>query len=239
MSESRTELLAWLNDLCQINQAKIEQCGSGVAHCVIMDSIYRDVPMSKVKFGAKHEYEYVSNFKVLQAVFDKHKIDNTIPVERLMKCRFQDNLEFLQWMKKYWDQYYPGGPYDALGRRKAPSPHMPGPGSAGVKKAMSNSHMSRSTASTTSASTARKTTAPPRAAAAAGPLNNNEDAIQQVEKEREFYFSKLREIELYIQTRTEAGIDDHMDATFKEVQAIMYKTEDGFEIPETAEEATF
>ncbi|OAJ44147.1 hypothetical protein BDEG_27413 [Batrachochytrium dendrobatidis JEL423] len=245
-----------------------------------MDSIYRDVPMSKVKFGAKHEYEYVSNFKVLQAVFDKHKIDNTIPVERLMKCRFQDNLEFLQWMKKYWDQYYPGGPYDALGRRKgevvggntmrhsaikAPSPHMPGPGSAGVKKAMSNSHMSRSTASTTSASTARKTTAPPRAAAAAGPLNNNEDAIraelvaeyqkmttqmtqqmqelkltvEQVEKEREFYFSKLREIELYIQTRTEAGIDDHMDATFKEVQAIMYKTEDGFEIPETAEEATF
>ncbi|KZZ96444.1 Calponin-domain containing protein [Ascosphaera apis ARSEF 7405] len=31
----------------------------------------------------------------------------------------QDNLEFLQWIKRFWDQNYPGGEYDALGRRKA------------------------------------------------------------------------------------------------------------------------
>lgn len=40
-----------------------------------------------------------------------------VPVERLVKCKFQDNLEFLQWMKKYWDTYYPGGHYDAVARR--------------------------------------------------------------------------------------------------------------------------
>lgn len=29
----------------------------------------------------------------------------------------QDNLEFLQWMKKFWDANAPGGPgYDAHGR---------------------------------------------------------------------------------------------------------------------------
>ncbi len=73
------------------------------------------MPLSKVKFNAKHEYEYVQNFKILQAAFDKHKvffmgliskiyqkIDNAIPVERLIKCKFQDNLEFLQMMKKLW-----------------------------------------------------------------------------------------------------------------------------------------
>ena len=30
----------------------------------------------------------------------------------------QDNLEFLQWLKRFWDQNYPGGEYDAVGRRK-------------------------------------------------------------------------------------------------------------------------
>lgn len=33
-----------------------------------------DVNMTKVKFDTKHEYEYVSNFKVLQHTFDKHKL---------------------------------------------------------------------------------------------------------------------------------------------------------------------
>jgi len=117
MSESRTELLAWLNDLLQINYTKVEQCGTGAAHCQIIDSVFGDVQMGKVKFAAKHEYEYVANYKVLQTAFDKHKIDKIIPIERLTKCKFQDNLEFLQWMKKYWDTYYPGGPYDAQARR--------------------------------------------------------------------------------------------------------------------------
>ncbi|KAJ3097331.1 hypothetical protein HDU97_004942 [Phlyctochytrium planicorne] len=43
MSESRTELLAWMNDLLQLGYTKVEQCGTGAAHCQIMDSIFRDV----------------------------------------------------------------------------------------------------------------------------------------------------------------------------------------------------
>lgn len=37
--------------------------------------------MSKVKMNAKHEYEYLGNFKILQTVFKQKKIDkvrNTI-----------------------------------------------------------------------------------------------------------------------------------------------------------------
>ena len=43
MSESRTELLAWLNELTQLGYTKVEQCGTGAAHCMVMDSIYKDV----------------------------------------------------------------------------------------------------------------------------------------------------------------------------------------------------
>ena len=30
----------------------------------------------------------------------------------------RDNLEFLQWMKRFWDQNYGGQPYDAVARRR-------------------------------------------------------------------------------------------------------------------------
>lgn len=105
MGESRTELLQWVNDLLQINYTKIEQMGTGGAYCQIIDSIYGsscfnivcqdivtidllyapvshsflplsgDVPMGRVKLNAKHEYEYLANFKILQNLFKAHKID--------------------------------------------------------------------------------------------------------------------------------------------------------------------
>ncbi|CAG8453079.1 8876_t:CDS:2 [Ambispora gerdemannii] len=230
--ESRTELLAWINDLLQINYTKIEQMGTGAAHCQIFDSIFGDVQMNKVKFVAKHEYEYVANFKVLQNAFDKHKIDKMVPVERLVKCKFQDNLEFLQWVKKYWDTFYPGGPYDALARR--------GPGNNPSKTV------------TGSAGTSR--VAPKRATAAAGgaahhavsavgasssfdqvqilELNKQVEelkvTVDGLEKERDFYFGKLRDIEILVQQSIEEAPDNQL---LKEIQAILYSTEDGFEVP--------
>lgn len=35
-----------------------------------------------------------------------------------MKAKYQDNLEMLQWIKRYFDLNYNGAPYDALARRK-------------------------------------------------------------------------------------------------------------------------
>ncbi|KAJ3234374.1 hypothetical protein HDU78_005868 [Chytriomyces hyalinus] len=265
MGESRTELIAWINDLSQLGLTKIEQCGTGIIHCVIMDSIYRDVPLKKVKFNAKHEYEYIANFKVLQAIFDKHKIDQHIPIERLAKCKMQDNLEFLQWMKKYWDQFYPGGAYDALARRAS----SPG-GAASV------SNMSRSTTSKGSANSIatgmKKTLSTPSVAAAAPAAKRsvsrggttatgtaakrNQEleeeyqrnmaemtqqtmelklTVEQVEKEREFYFTKLRAIEVFVQEQMEnvgaMGVGDVLE----HIQAIMYQVEEGFEIPDPVE----
>jgi RP/EB family microtubule-associated protein len=119
MAESRQELLAWVNELLMLDLTKIDQCGTGAVYCQLMDSINLDVPMSKVRFDVNSEYQYLNNFKILQSIFTRHKIDRSIPVERLVKCRFQDNLEFLQWMRKYWEQNFPGHDYDPLARRKA------------------------------------------------------------------------------------------------------------------------
>lgn len=42
-------------------------------------------------------------------------------MDKLIKCKMQDNLEFLQWLKKYWDAHFPGGEYDPVARRNGQS----------------------------------------------------------------------------------------------------------------------
>lgn len=40
-----------------------------------------------------------------------------IPTEKLIKGKFQDNFEFLQWFKKFFDANYDGHEYDPVAMR--------------------------------------------------------------------------------------------------------------------------
>ncbi|KAG9076338.1 hypothetical protein FRC06_009559 [Ceratobasidium sp. 370] len=249
VGESRTELLQWLNELLQLNYSKIEQCGTGGAYCQILDSIYGDVPMQKVKMNAKHEYEFLANYKVMQLFFKQKKIDKPIPIEKLVKCKMQDNLEFLQWMKRYWLSTYGGQPYDAVARRRgAPTdtpatiaPLRAGPGlsastSGGIKGR-------RTPLGGTRAGSATSGVAPEVLAGLQAQVKEMSAHLEGLEKERDFYFAKLRDIEILVQQQLEVlegeGKDD---TTLREIQKILYSTEDGFEVPDTVavdEEETF
>jgi RP/EB family microtubule-associated protein len=114
----KATLLRWINDFFKLNYTKVEQCASGALHCQILDACFPgQVPLQKVNFDAKFDYEFVQNFKVFQDVFTKQGITKHVPVEKLIKAKFQDNLEFLQWMKHFFDAKYNGAPYDAVARR--------------------------------------------------------------------------------------------------------------------------
>jgi len=174
--------------------------------------------------------------------FSKHGIERTVPVESLVKCKMQDNLEFLQWSKRYWDQYYPGGEYDAVGRRKASG-----------APALGSSTTTSSSTPRVAASGARRAAPPntvaPRTRTPAGGTANGAavQALQQekaaltetvagLERERDFYFSKLRDIELLIQQAMEAEPELEKDeGLLKQIQTILYSTEEGFEIPAETE----
>ncbi|KXS20194.1 hypothetical protein M427DRAFT_52445 [Gonapodya prolifera JEL478] len=268
---SRSELVNWVNDLLQLNYTKIEQLGTGAAYSQILDSIFGDVPVRKCKFDSRQEFEYIANYKVLQETFHKHGIDKNIPVERLVKCKFQDNLEFLQWIKRFWDTHYQGGTYDAPARR-AGTPTLPKPASR-PSSAQSRPALARSsTASSTGKARATPSPGPMVRQGSASGINGRSRTgtpdsgagiaagrvdewaskfhaaqtqiaaltnqltelrvqVDGLEKERDFYFGKLRDIEIACSAQIEAGIDSEHDSFIKKLQGILYATEDGFEIP--------
>ncbi|KAI8841801.1 hypothetical protein BJ741DRAFT_529307 [Chytriomyces cf. hyalinus JEL632] len=244
MAESKTELLAWLNQLLSLNYSAVEQCGSGSAFCQMIDSIYGTVPLTRVKFETKNEYDYISNYKVLQGVFNKHKIERNIPIDKLVKCRYADNLEFLQWMKKYWDTYYPGGEYYAQQRREMAMKQKP-------RTPTTKSPISRSLTSPTQASQARASVQPKQGSKpgvqarepSTRPNSSKNDIQRQVaelqaeadtlERERNFYYLKLRDLEVLVLEKMEVAINKYNkqnddNTVWREIQSILYATEEGF-----------
>jgi RP/EB family microtubule-associated protein len=147
----------------------------------------------------------------------------------------QDNLEFLQWSKRYWDQYFPGGDYDAVARRRGSGAPPPAAASAGRT---STGAARRGTTPTTGGRVAKVGIGGGAGSAALQQENNTlKETVQGLERERDFYFSKLRDIELLVQQACEEDpeIEKQEDGLIKHIQTILYSTEDGFEIPAEAE----
>jgi RP/EB family microtubule-associated protein len=63
----RGELLSWANETFGLSLTKVEQCATGALYCQIIDAVFPGtISMAKVRWGAKHDYEFVENYKILQ-----------------------------------------------------------------------------------------------------------------------------------------------------------------------------
>lgn len=161
--------------------------------------------------------------------FAKHGVERPVPVQSLIKCKMQDNLEFLQWSKRYWDQYYPGGDYDALARRPRNASAAAVQPAAVSRTSGAGTGAARRGTTPTTAPPARRAGAGGPAASAAVVQENTmlKETVQGLERERDFYFSKLREIEVLLQHAVDADpeIEKDEDGLIKSIQAILYSTE--------------
>jgi len=248
---SRHDMLAWVNDCLSSKYTKIEEMCTGSAYCQFMDMLFPgSVALKKVKFKTNLEHEYIQNFKILQNAFKKVNVDKIVPVDKLMKARFQDNFEFIQWFKKFFDANYGGQDYDAVNARGGQGMGLGKPGGTPLNgsrmpAARTNGSSRMPTNGSRMPVQSRNSTGarPPVNRGMHQPVTNgavsaqieelgaqlleSKLTIEGLEKERDFYFSKLRDIEVIAQEHESEGGE-----LVAKTLAVLYQTEDGFAVPE-------
>nr|XP_026691082.1 microtubule-associated protein RP/EB family member 1 isoform X5 [Ciona intestinalis] len=241
---SRQELVAWVNDSLELNISKIEHLCTGAVYCQFMNMLFGNkMHMKKVKWGSKLEHEYIANFKLLQDCFLKTGVDKVVPIEKLVKGRFQDNFEFVQWFKKFFDANYQGQDYDAKYMRGGAGLAVSG----GAKSQFKPRVETKRTAAPNprSSASSRTTVAPQRIPSASSAATNQElsalrleleeqkeqnrefqSSVEALEKERDFYFGKLRDIEMICQeVEQQEEMGEDVKLPFNKITTVLYATE--------------
>eukprot|EP00931_Biecheleriopsis_adriatica_P105871 TRINITY_DN80397_c0_g1_i1.p1 TRINITY_DN80397_c0_g1~~TRINITY_DN80397_c0_g1_i1.p1 ORF type:complete len:272 (+),score=64.40 TRINITY_DN80397_c0_g1_i1:25-840(+) len=246
---SRTELLSWLNSTFQLNVSKVEQCANGAVYCQIIDACHPGaVLMKKVNWAAKDEHQCVPNFKVLQQAFDKVNIARHIEVDKLVRGKYQDNLEMLQWIKTYYDRSEQSADYNALARRwsdNLPEWARPADGSCPPPRPPS-----RPSATSPDGKVQPRQSVTGRSKVIGGNgyagrtgsefalLQEEHERLREevvdlkitvdgLETERDFYFQKLRDVEILCQAWEERPDPNMTVSKFAaEIQRILYAKDD-------------
>ncbi|ODQ47082.1 hypothetical protein PICMEDRAFT_21440, partial [Pichia membranifaciens NRRL Y-2026] len=249
---SKSALLEWINAYFDINYTKIEQCGNGAVYCMIFNALYPNIiNVSRIHRSPSSEFETLTNYKLLQHGFNKVRISRDVNVEKLMRCRLQDNLEFLQWLGKLWCEHNKDFTFSGstsrpasrrtssigvdrnptskpLGSRKSSNATPQQRNDFRVNAATDNNgsnHISEDKRLLTEVSQLKQK------------LQTANEALEEVSNlkeclqiERNFYFGKLREIEVICQNISQTDNAEQIStlALIEDLKDIMYSTEEGF-----------
>merc|ERR1712080_218220 len=236
---SRHDMLAWVNGSLQSQIGKIEEMGTGAAYCQLMDILFPGtIPLKRVKYNSKQETDAINNFKILQGAFKKLNVDQSVEVDKLVKAKFQDNFEFLQWFKKFFDANYSGDhDYHPVKARGGLTLGTGAPRTIGVSSRpgmKTTPAPPRNSAPAPRTGTHRQSNGgavqPQKKESFSAEIVEMKLCLENLERERDFYFGKLRDIEVIINSSV-----GHKAELSQKVLDILYATEDGFAIPDESE----
>uniref|UniRef100_A0A8C7Q2U9 DNA (cytosine-5-)-methyltransferase n=1 Tax=Oncorhynchus mykiss TaxID=8022 RepID=A0A8C7Q2U9_ONCMY len=116
---SSFELLDWLNKTLDIKFTRVENICSGSCYCQLMDWIFPGcIDLSTVKFQAQDTSDFLHNYNMLQAGFNKTGVTKTVPVEELINGKFHPNFIFLKWFKRFFQANLAGQVYNPVEARQ-------------------------------------------------------------------------------------------------------------------------
>lgn len=281
---SRTDILDFFNTLLSMNLTKIEQTASGAVACQLVDFIFPgSVPMKRVNWEAKSDFQFIENYKILQAAFSKNRVQKIIDVDRLIRAKYQDNLEFCQWLKAFYEHIGPTSRTDydpvakrALGKggKNLDEMFLPKKGKkakGGVSRTSRNigegvnTTRKRSTTKLSSMSARDSNSVGSKAKVPkpildikgdTGAMSEDDDLVKKnadlmrrnaeldlnltsVEHERDFYFDKLRGIEVMLQVHNEntaQGVESDTEKLIGQFFKVLYaKLEDNVVVTDDGE----
>ncbi|XP_058464064.1 microtubule-associated protein RP/EB family member 1-like [Malaya genurostris] len=211
---SRRDMLAWVNQTLISDFKKVEELCTGAAYCQLMDLLFPGcVPLKRVKYCTNQDHDFINNLRLFQNALVSLKVEKPVPIDRLIKGRFQDNFEFLQWFKKFFDANYDGKEYDPQAARNnvpmgygtpnalRPSQKTNVPGNVGFGKARA---IEKKTTPTSALIKAPKVSTDTSKALLekVNYLMEERDELtvkmQTMEIERDYYYQKLTQIEALI-----------------------------------------
>ena len=234
---SKEDMIAWVNGSLSTNYTEIHQLFTGAAYCQLLDMLFENcIPINKVKFQANSKDECLSNFRLLQTGFRKVGLNKRIPVDSLIGGNFTPNFEFAQWFKKFFDANSAGQDIEAYNALEARGGVQPVPRQSGGRPQKKSSYMpprKLQIGNNNSTQRAPKNTAVKKIdeqmvqslTEEVADLRSNVDVL---EKERDFYFGKLRNIEVICQEEAYETLRD-------KVLEVLYATEEGFADSEFSE----
>ncbi|CAE7237716.1 MAPRE3 [Symbiodinium natans] len=198
--------------------------------------------MKRVNWMARDEHQCIPNYKVLQQAFSKVGIQRHIEVDKLVRGKYQDNLEMLQWIKNYFERTFQGTSYDAAARRFTDNlPDWARPSEASnqpLRRPLSNvnalaSKVPKHGRPGGGDGYQRSSQAPNFALLQEEHERIREEVIDLkitvdgLETERDFYFQKLRDIEIMCQAWEEnPDMNMTVNKFVEEVQNILYAKDD-------------
>ncbi|OMJ69159.1 hypothetical protein SteCoe_33176 [Stentor coeruleus] len=210
----RLELLSWINEMTESDYPRIEALSDGIAYCQLIDLLHpKTVALIKLNFYPRSEDDNYKNLKVLEDAMIKLRSKRTIDTAKLSRSKFPDNMDFLQWLYQYWlqnkdsvEERYPAYakrieaykkqkkiPNDKTNFEVHMSSHLiPNDPDFDVSERLSPDLNQQ-----------RKNQLKDLVLSLEQELTNQvsnykllQEDIQQVEEERNFYFQKLRQIEI-------------------------------------------
>ncbi|XP_055614369.1 microtubule-associated protein RP/EB family member 1-like [Uranotaenia lowii] len=236
---SRKEMLAWVNRTLLSEFKKVEELCTGAAYCQMLDILFPGcIKLKRIKYYTNLEHEFLLNLKLFQSTLVSMQVDKAVPIDRLVKGRFQDNFEFLQWFKKFFDANYDGKEYDPQAARDhvpmgygAPNvlkPSLKGNSAASapvgaVKKAVTAAKPIRKEHNSPSKQLGKMKIVDEQQEQLNSLMTEKDDLvvrIQTMEMERDYYYQKLTQIEAIV--NEEGEIDEKNSFLCDQVRKIMY-----------------